>query len=78
MRCPICESDNTKVTNVREHDYKLYRRRKCLECDEKFTTYEIDLGTLMELFEDQFDLATSGKIAEILEQSFPTRSRLSV
>ena len=41
MRCPICQS-NTKVTNSRnaDHDKAIKRRRVCLKCKRRFTTYE--------------------------------------
>lgn len=76
MKCPVCESQNVRVSNVRERDSKVYRRRKCLDCGEVFTTYELDCGMLMEVFEGHFNLETSQKIATIIERSFPVRSRL--
>lgn len=76
MRCPICDSQNSKVTNCRVKDAKFYRRRTCLDCGEKFTTYEVDSGMLMAIFEDQFEGSALARIAEILESEFPTRSYL--
>lgn len=43
MRCPFCNADDTKVTDSRlanEGD-AVRRRRECLNCTERFTTYEI-------------------------------------
>ena len=42
MRCPICEHDNDKVVDSRssQEGHSIRRRRKCLECGHKFTTYE--------------------------------------
>ena len=42
MRCPICEHDNDKVVDSRssQDGHIIRRRRKCLECGHKFTTYE--------------------------------------
>ncbi len=42
MRCPICEHDNDKVVDSRssQDGHIIRRRRKCLECRHKFTTYE--------------------------------------
>ena len=42
MRCPICEHDNDKVVDSRssQDSHIIRRRRKCLECGHKFTTYE--------------------------------------
>jgi len=41
MRCPICQG-STKVTNSRNADQgkAIKRRRLCLECKRRFTTYE--------------------------------------
>ena len=42
MFCPFCAATNTKVIDSRlagEGD-KIRRRRECLECKERFTTYE--------------------------------------
>jgi len=41
MRCPICQG-STKVTNSRGADQgkAIKRRRLCLECQRRFTTYE--------------------------------------
>ena len=42
MRCPICGKDNDKVVDSRsaQGGNVVRRRRKCLECGNKFTTYE--------------------------------------
>ena len=43
MRCPFCCAQDTKVIDSRlssEGD-QVRRRRECLECVERFTTYEI-------------------------------------
>ena len=42
MRCPFCRSEETKVVDSRlasEGD-QVRRRRECLKCSERFTTYE--------------------------------------
>jgi transcriptional regulator NrdR family protein len=74
MICPICDSINLKVFNTKRYETKQYRRRKCLECDYRFTTYEVDTALLMELFEEQFDLDTISKISTILEREFPAKN----
>ena len=46
MRCPFCQSDETQVLDTRSNPEanSIRRRRKCLECDRRFTTYErVDL-----------------------------------
>src|SRR3989344_2564830 len=39
MRCIFCDSD-TKVTDKRESGEGTRRRRECLKCKKRFTTYE--------------------------------------
>lgn len=46
MKCPFCGDPNTQVTDTRENDDGdvVRRRRRCVSCDKRFTTYErIDL-----------------------------------
>lgn len=46
MKCPFCGDPNTQVTDTRENDDGdvVRRRRRCVHCDKRFTTYErIDL-----------------------------------
>jgi transcriptional repressor NrdR len=42
MRCPFCHDDNDKVTNTRasEDGASIRRRRECLACGRRYTTYE--------------------------------------
>ena len=40
MRCPSCEYSISKVTNSREADGSVRRRRECRRCGVRFTTYE--------------------------------------
>src|SRR5665213_2667333 len=42
MYCPFCNAIDTKVTDsrlIRENN-QIRRRRECLDCKERFTTYE--------------------------------------
>jgi transcriptional repressor NrdR len=43
MRCPFCGADDTRVVDSRLADEgdQVRRRRRCVACDERFTTYEI-------------------------------------
>lgn len=46
MKCPFCSDPSTQVTDTRENEDGdiVRRRRRCLKCDKRFTTYErIDL-----------------------------------
>jgi transcriptional repressor NrdR len=42
MRCPFCSNAETQVVETRESDEGdvIRRRRRCLKCDKRFTTYE--------------------------------------
>lgn len=42
MRCPFCGHDETKVVDSRTSEAQdaIRRRRECLACTERFTTYE--------------------------------------
>jgi transcriptional repressor NrdR len=42
MRCPYCTHEETQVVETRESDEGgvIRRRRRCLKCDKRFTTYE--------------------------------------
>ncbi|KAA0445243.1 MAG: transcriptional regulator NrdR [Candidatus Thioglobus sp.] len=43
MRCPFCQSDETKVLDTRLSDdgAQVRRRRECVDCQERFTTREV-------------------------------------
>jgi len=42
MKCPFCKKDNDRVVDSRVigEGRSIRRRRKCLTCDKRFTTYE--------------------------------------
>ena len=42
MKCPFCSSDEDKVIDSRSSNEgkSVRRRRECLKCDKRFTTYE--------------------------------------
>ena len=41
MECPYCQHPETKVTDSRDTGtYTIRRRRECLKCNRRFTTYE--------------------------------------
>ena len=42
MRCPFCKKDNDRVIDSRAANAgtNVRRRRECLECERRFTTYE--------------------------------------
>ena len=57
MRCPNCGSFNTSVVNSQRFKEWLYelnaiwRRRRCNECDHRWSTYEIEADRLKELMQ---------------------------
>jgi transcriptional repressor NrdR len=40
MHCPFCGHTKSKVTNKRESPEGIRRRRECLKCERRYTTYE--------------------------------------
>ena len=49
MQCPYCTSSETKVTDKRDSGSESRRRRECLKCSKRFTTYErveLDLNVI--------------------------------
>jgi transcriptional repressor NrdR len=42
MKCPFCQHEDTQVldTRVSEDGDSIRRRRRCAQCDKRFTTYE--------------------------------------
>lgn len=49
MQCPYCNADETKVTDKRDSGSVSRRRRECLKCGKRFTTYErveLDLSVI--------------------------------
>lgn len=75
MRCPICDSADTKVKDSRVKGH-VYRRRKCLECEETFSTFEESfLGMLDRLEEGGLPLRYVDKVANILYDQYEIRKR---
>lgn len=49
MLCPYCTNQETKVTDKRDSGSSARRRRECLKCGKRFTTYErveLDLSVI--------------------------------
>ena len=40
MKCPFCSFDDSRVIDSREVNEGIRRRRECLSCEDRFTTYE--------------------------------------
>ena len=41
MDCPVCGKNQTKVVDSRPINGSVRRRRKCLICGHRFTTFEV-------------------------------------
>jgi len=41
MKCPECNCEDSKVIDSRPTENKVRRRRECIKCGYRFTTYEI-------------------------------------
>ncbi len=54
MRCPICGYEETKVLETRDTAEEITRRRReCLKCERRFTTYEqVELSNIMVVKKD--------------------------
>ena len=53
MNCPSCSFKNTKVIESRESSDSIRRRRECLDCYKRFTTYEkIQISSLVVIKND--------------------------
>ena len=55
MKCPYCGNENNKVVDSRDssENTSIRRRRECLKCKRRFTTYEhIEEATLMVIKKD--------------------------
>lgn len=73
MKCPFCQSDNDRVIDTRasEDGFAIRRRRQCLACKRRYTTYERIEGTTVKLIKkdgtrEPFD---HGKIKRGLEKA---------
>lgn len=44
-RCPSCNSRKNQVYDSRPHDGTIKRRRRCLSCDERWSTFEVSEAT---------------------------------
>lgn len=40
MKCPFCKRGETRVLESRQSELSLRRRRECVKCEQRFTTYE--------------------------------------
>ena len=81
MRCPFCKSDDTQVIDSRDSDDgdAIRRRRRCVACTKRFTTYEtVELRMPQLVKQDgsrsEFDLAKlrTGFLRALHKRPVPT------
>ena len=74
MDCPFC-GGNTRVTNKRESPDGERRRRECLKCKKRFTTYEkISRGDLYVIKKDgRREKFSKEKLSAGIERAFEKR-----
>jgi transcriptional repressor NrdR len=75
MNCPYCTHTKSSVTNKRDSPEGIRRRRECMKCKKRFTTYEkIERGDLYVIKKDgrreKFDIK---KIEVGIEKAFEKR-----
>ncbi len=78
MKCPYCNHYDTKVNDSRPTDdySKIRRRRECLKCEKRFTTYEIvETAPIIVIKKDgSRELFNRQKLTNSLMRAFEKRS----
>lgn len=74
MRCVYCQNKNTKVTDSRISESYVRRRRECLKCKKRFTTYEKAQAELAVIKKDSSkQIFDKNKIRNGLQKAFEKR-----
>ena len=76
MKCPHCGFEDSKVLDSRDVDDGVRRRRQCLSCESRFTTYErIQKSSLYVVKKDKRrELFDKGKLLNGIRKAFEKRS----
>lgn len=77
MKCPFCNHTETKVLETRETEEDITRRRReCLKCEKRFTTYEqVELINLTIIKKDgRRELFDKQKLIRSMQLAFQKRS----
>lgn len=72
MKCPFCNNEETKVTDSRALDESnsIKRRRECLQCQERFTTFEtLDLTIQVKKRDGRYEEFDQQKLIKGLEEA---------
>jgi len=75
MKCPYCSNESSKVTDKRKSPQGVRRRRECLKCKKRFTTYEkIERGDFYVIKKDgQREKFNRDKLESGIEKAFEKR-----
>ncbi len=75
MKCPYCSSTKYRVTDKRNSPEGIRRRRECLKCKKRFTTYEkIERSDLYVIKKDGGrELFNRNKLEKGIERAFEKR-----
>ena len=75
MKCPHCGFEDSKVLDSRDIDDGVRRRRQCLGCDSRFTTYErIQKSSLYVVKKDKRrEIFDKGKLLNGIRKAFEKR-----
>ncbi len=75
MNCPFCAHKESKVTDKRASPFGIRRRRECLKCRKRFTTYEkIEQSELYVIKKDgRREKFIREKLASGIEKAFEKR-----
>jgi transcriptional repressor NrdR len=77
MKCPYCNHTETKVLETRETEEDITRRRReCLKCEKRFTTYEqVELTNITIIKKDgRRELFDKQKLIKSMQLAFRKRS----
>jgi transcriptional repressor NrdR len=77
MKCPYCNHTETKVLETRETEEDITRRRReCLKCEKRFTTYEqVELTNLTIIKKDgRREIFDKQKLIRSMQVAFQKRS----
>lgn len=76
MMCPKCDSLNLRAVDVRPRNVGNvnYRRRECLDCGHRFSTFELPEGEINaiagKIFAARLKKKLSARMAEIIGETF--------
>jgi transcriptional repressor NrdR len=77
MKCPYCNHTETKVLETRETEEDITRRRReCLKCEKRFTTYEqVELTNITIIKKDgRREIFDKQKLIKSMQLAFRKRS----